>query len=173
MPLRPLALRIEVRQVPAMRWLSTVSVFLAMAASVSAADVRFVRVWPQWRNADAFERIGQYFGRGENEGGEIVLRTHAEERAGLYFLVRVHADTAVSEGSFVLDIIRADSPEAKRFTFSVSLPAKERVVELGLTGADWPGGREAHPVAWKLTLLSSAGQPLATQQSFLWENPSK
>ena len=146
---------------------------LVLATTAFAADARFVHVWPQWRNADAFDRIREYFGGPENDGRDIVLRTQAQQRAGLYFLVRVNSNAALDQGSFRLDIVRPDSPDPKRFTFPVSLPAKSQVVELGLTGADWPGGKEAHPVAWKLTLLDGGGKPVATEQSFLWADPGK
>ena len=43
----------------------------------------------------------------------------------------------------------------------------------GVTGADWPGEKKAHPVAWKLALLAADGRVLAEQKSFLWEKPAK
>lgn len=155
-----------------MRWiialLSTVS--LALGAAPSGVD--FVRIWPQWRNADAFDRITEYFGGHENDGRETVLRSRPEARAGMYFLVRVKTAASISNGKFVLQIIRPDAPDAKSFVFPASVPEKGRVFELGLTGSDWPGGRDAHAVAWKLTLFDSAGQVVADQQSFLWAMPA-
>ncbi len=153
-----------------MRWFSALIISLAVAAGTSAAEVTLVRVWPQWRSADAFDRIREYFGGAENDGSALVVRTHPEQRAGLYFLVRVNSSTAVPEGKFVLELIRPDSPDAKTFTFPVSLPGKSKVAELGLTDGDWPGGRDAHPVAWKLTLFDHAGHAIASEQSFLWQN---
>jgi hypothetical protein len=41
-----------------------------------------------------------------------------------------------------------------------------------LTGADWPGGRNVHPVAWRVSLVDAKGATLAAQQSFLWAMPS-
>lgn len=143
------------------------------ALTASAANVEFVRVWPEWRNADAFDRISEYFGGKENDGRETVRRTQASVREGWYFLVRVKTDAALDNAKFVLEAIRPDTPDAKTFTFPVSVPAKGRVFELGLTGADWPGGKAAHPVAWKLSLLDASGQVLAAKQSFLWELPAK
>jgi hypothetical protein len=145
--------------------------FIAFAARAVASDVEFVRVWPQWQNADAFEHIGEYFGRAENDRGEIVLRTKPNERAGLYFLVRVKPTTAISSATFVVDVIRPDSPDPKSFRFPVSVAAKQQVFRLGLTSNDWPGGREAHPVAWKLTLIDASNHVLASEQSFLWAIP--
>jgi hypothetical protein len=140
---------------------------------LSAAEVELVRVWPQWRGAEAFDRIGEYFGRAENDGREMVVRTHAEERAGMYFLVRVKSADPLPGAKFVLEILRPDAPDPKTFTFPVSLPAKGKVLELGLTDGDWPGGRDTHPVAWKLTLMDAAGRNVATSQSFLWAMPGQ
>lgn len=139
-----------------------------------AAEVEFVRVWPGWRDADSFERIGEYFGRAEKARGEIVLRTKTEVREGYYFLVRVKAGTTVpANSSFELNVIRPDNPEAKTFTFAAPLAAKETVFQLGLTGADWPGGKEANPVAWRIALVDASGRILAEQKSFLWEKSAK
>lgn len=149
------------------------ALFLAVAALAHAADASFVRIWPQWRDADAFDRIGEYFGQDENQGQEIVLRTQPAERAGLYFLVRVAASEPLVNARFVLEIIRPDAPDAKTFTFPVALPRKNQVIHLGLSGQDWPGGRDTHPVAWNLALLDSGGKVLARQQSFLWAMPTK
>jgi hypothetical protein len=141
--------------------------------SVRAANVEFVRVWPGWRDADSFERISEYFNGKENTGREIVLRTHPDQRAGLYYLVRVaNSGGALSGAKFVLQVISPASPEPKTTTFPIELPSRSKVFQLGLTGADWPD-RAVHPVAWKLQLLSSDDHVLATAQSFLWEKPAK
>jgi hypothetical protein len=138
----------------------------------AAAEVEFVRVWPGWRDADSFDRIGEYFGGGKNHG-DVVLRTHAEAPAGYYFLVRLKNAAAVPDAKFILRVIRPDTPEAKTFTFPAAVPATGAVFQLGLTGADWPKGKLAHPVAWKLELQSADGRVLAAQTSFLWEKPAK
>jgi hypothetical protein len=147
------------------------TLFAAMPAF--ANDVSFVRVWPQWRKADDFDRIREYFGGPENDGRETVLRTHADQRAGLYFLVRVKAAQPIEGGRFVLNVVRPDSPDPREYTFPVSLPAKSHVAELGLTDGDWPHGRDVHPVAWKLSLLDRDGRVLASEQSFLWQDPAQ
>ena len=147
---------------------------LGSPAALFAAGVEFVRVWPGWRDADAFERIGEYFGKPENTGREIVIRTEPATRGGYYFLVRVKSPgDAPTPARFELSVIRPDKPEPVTHTFPVSLPAKETVYQLGLTGAAWPGGKEANPVAWRLALLGADGRVLAEQKSFLWEKPRK
>ncbi len=146
---------------------------LLIAASARAADVEFVRVWPGWRDADAFDRIAEYFGGRETHGKQLVLRTHAEARAGYYFLLRINHPAAIAGATFQVSVIRPDAPEPKVFSFSTALPEKETVLQLGLTGADWPGGKKANPVAWKITLLAADGRTLAEHKSFLWEKPAK
>lgn len=155
-----------------MRLFSTLLLSAAVTASAFASEATFERVWPQWRDANAFDRIREYFGGPENDGRETVVRTHAGQRAGLYFVVRVNSAAAINGGKFVLQLIRPDSPDIRSYTFPVSLAARSHVAELGLTDGDWPGGREAHPVAWKLTLVAADGRVLAADHSFLWQEPA-
>jgi hypothetical protein len=143
------------------------------AVSARAADVEFLHVWPAWREAESFERIGEYFGGRENTGREVVLRSQPGARAGYYFLVRVKNATAQPAAKFELSVIRPDTPEPKVYPFPTALPAKEAVFQLGLTGADWPAGKAGNPVAWKLVLLAADGRVLAEHKSFLWEKPAK
>jgi hypothetical protein len=144
-----------------------------VAAPAHAAEVEFLRVWPAWRAAESFERIGEYFGGHESQPGQTVLRTQPEARAGYYFLVRVKSAAAIPDAKFQLSVIRPDAPDPKTYTFPAALPAKEAVFNFGLTGADWPAGKDAHPVAWKIALVGNDGRVLATHQSFLWEKPAK
>lgn len=160
--------------VPPMRLVLSSLLLLLCATLTRAAEVEFVRVWPGWRDADSFERIGEYFGRAEKARGEIVLRTKTDTRAGYYFLVRVKAGTSLPNNSrFEVNVIRPDHPEPQTFTFAAPLAAKETVFQLGLTGADWPGGKDVNPVAWRIALVDASGRTLAEQKSFLWEKPAK
>lgn len=148
---------------------------LAFAGSAArAAEVEFLRVWPGWRSANSFERISEYFGRGEPRGREIILRTRPDDRGGFYFLVRVKHAAPLDGGRFAVHVIRPDAPDALTFTFPIAQSTgRETVFQLGLTGADWPGGKDAPPVAWKLELLAANGRLLTDQKSFLWEQPAK
>lgn len=147
-------------------------VFLT-ALLARAGEAEFVRVWPGWRDAESFERIGEYFGRGEGDSGGIVGRTQPDARDGYYFLVRVKSAAALPGARFELHIIRPDAPEPKPFSFPAALRSGETVFQLGLTGAAWPGGKQASPVAWKLALFAPDGRLLAEHKSFLWEKPAK
>ena len=146
---------------------------LTIFVAARAADAEFIRVWPAWRDAQSFERIGEYFGRQENGGREIVLRTQAGVRDGYYFLVRIKSAVALPGATFEVSVIRPDTPEPKVHAFTAALSPKETVFQLGLTGRDWPQGKEAHPVAWKIALRGTDGQVLAEHKSFLWEKPAK
>jgi hypothetical protein len=146
----------------------------ALALRAAAADAEFVRVWPGWRDAASFDRISEYFGGAETRGGrEQILRTQAGARDGYYFLVRVKTAAAQPAAKIAVSVIRPDHPEPKVFTFPAALPEKESVLQLGLTGADWPGGKGKNPVAWKIALLTADGRVLAEHKSFLWEKPAK
>lgn len=151
--------------------------FLALSVAAHAAPAEFLRVWPQWRSAESFKRIAEFFGAPETTGREVILRTHPENRDGYYFLVRVKHDAGLAGATFVVHVIRPDGPEARTFTFPVPAAIRDRAGEtvflLGLTGADWPGGEEVHPVAWKLELQGANQDVLAAKKSFLWEMPAK
>lgn len=141
---------------------------LLTSLAVRGAEVEFSRVWPQWRDAQAFDRISEYFGGRENTGPTTVLRTHADVRGGYYFVVRLAKAPTLTAAVFELSLIRPDAPEPKTWTFPVATLTSHQVVELGLTGADWPGGKQARPVAWKIALRAADGRVLAEQKSFLW-----
>ncbi len=144
---------------------------LLAAASLRAAEVEFTRVWPAWREAGSFDRISEYFGGRENTGGHTLLRTHAEARAGYYFLVRLKQTPASLAGAkFVVNIISPAAPEPKAYEFPVTATSSG-VFDLGLTGSDW-SDRKTHPVAWKLELRAADGRTLASAQSFLWAMPA-
>ena len=159
-----------------MRFRSALTVGLALASlfvGARAAEVEFVRVWPGWRDATAFESISEYFTGREAHSGRVVLRTHADQRAGYYYLVRVaNSGPAQSAIKFSLAVITPTSADTKTYSFPATLGAGQTVFELGLTGGDWPDAK-LRPVAWKLELLASDGAVLATAKSFLWEKPAR
>ena len=157
-----------------LRPLTTLLCFLSLMISLTnAAEVTFVRVWPGWVDAEAFETISEYFTGREESGNRIVHRTNPDVRAGFYFLARVaNTDAPPTGAKFSLQVIRPGNPEAKTYTFPAELREGSTVFQLGLTGDDWPD-REVHPVAWKIDLLSADNQVLATSQSFLWSKPAK
>ena len=52
---------------------------------LSAADASFVRLWPGWREADSFDRIGEFLGGPEKHLSRTVVRTQTTARAGYYY----------------------------------------------------------------------------------------
>jgi hypothetical protein len=156
--------------------LSLLACLVALVGSslrASAADAEFVHLWPGWREAESFERIGEFFGGPERPVHRTVIRTRPGARAGYYILLRIKSVAALTSAKFELQVIRPDSPDLKTFTFPVaSASAGNTVFDLGLTGEDWPNPK-ANPVAWKLTLVASDGRALAEHKSFLWEKPAK
>jgi hypothetical protein len=149
-----------------------ICLLFTVAAIAGEGGVAFVRIWPGWRDAESFERIGEYFGRDQETDRVNVLRTDPKVRAGFYFLVRVQGAASAGAARFELSVIRPDSPDPQVFSFPATLTTKEQVFQLGLTGVSWPGGKKASPVAWRLALFAADGRQVAEHKSFLWEKPA-
>ena len=148
-------------------------VFLCLLATMvpAGAAITVVRLLPEYRTADSFVRLSEFFTGKENTGGDVVLRSQPGARAGYYFLLRLDNDGAADPAvRFELDVIRPGQPVPVTYTFDSALPTGREVYHLGLTGTDWPNP-EAEPVAWQLRLLSSTGAELLHEQSFLWSLP--
>lgn len=127
-----------------------------------------VHVWPGYRSTESFERIGEYFGGEETHPGRIVLRTRPAERSGYYFLIRLKTPQLPQEAKvWRLQVVIPGIEKPVTHDFPVNPKALEKVLELGLTGADWPSP-QTHPNAWRLALVSADGIELLTKQSFLW-----
>ena len=117
-----------------------------------------------------FKRISEYFSGKENTGGQLILRTHPEQRGGYYFQLRINTPTTV-DARLVLQVITPDTATPRVFNFTTSLTSPKTMLNLGLTGADWPD-LKANPVAWKLEVFTADGKLLATETSYLWETPA-
>ena len=143
---------------------------LLLTASASAADLTIVRVFTGWRDAASFKHISEYFDGKENTRGEAMLRTQPDQRAGYYFLVRAANPGAPVAVKIHVQLIMPAGAKAKDFTFNADLKSGETVLNLGLTGGDWPDAK-TNPVAWKLTVRSADDRMLATEKSYLWEKP--
>lgn len=138
-------------------------------ASAFAADVTVVPVFTGFREATSFKRISEYFSGKENTGGQLILRTHPEQRSGYYFQMRVNTATT-TEAKLVLQVITPDTATPRTFNFTATLTGPKTMLNLGLTGADW-ADLKINPVAWKLEILSADGTLLGTASSYLWEKP--
>ena len=141
------------------------------AAAAPAPEFALVRVWPGWKEAEDFTRLREYFGAAADSGPRRVLRTAPDQRAGFYFLVRTRG-AAVPAAVLELSVLRPDGPEPVTHRFPAPLRAGGEVLELGLTGDAWPGGKRAQPVAWRLRVLDAGDRLLAEERSFLWVEPA-
>ena len=149
--------------------LRLLALLLASASGLLAGQQRIVRVWTDYHDAAYFVRIGEYFGAPEHHSGRLVLRSHPDDRAGFYFLVRITDPKAVPPGSrWVLDVIVPGHKKSNTYTYLLPRGQTEPVALLGVTGADWPGPT-THPLAWRVRLLDPAGHELLARASFLWE----
>ncbi len=140
------------------------------SAFPAAPAVTLTRILPGYQTADHFKRISEYLDGQENRSGQILLRSQPASRDGYYFLLRIeNPDTAQHNLVAELQLIAPDAPTAKTHTFPLAtLPTGSRIVQLGLTGSDWPDAK-AHPVAWQLRLLAADGTELLRRQSHLWK----
>lgn len=140
------------------------------ATSLSAQDLTLTPVTIGWRDAASFKRISEYFDGRENTGGITTLRTHADQRAGYYFLLRTENSAAPVAAQIVIQVILPADQKIRRHTFTTTLPAAKTLVHLGLTGPDWPG-EKINPVAWKIEITTTDGRRLASDKSYLWDKP--
>ncbi len=153
--------------------LASFALLAPIAARAAAADLSFVRVWPQWHSADSFQSFYEYDTGRELVGKRIVMRSQPDERSGLYFLVRVKNPGAMVHGAtFVVRVITPDATETKVFSFPSEVKGGSWLYEIGLTGKDW-AAEHIQPVAWDVELQSADGTVLARKTSFLWEKPSR
>jgi len=139
--------------------------------SLKAADVEFVRVWPRYRDVNTFRFVSEYFNGVEENDGIIIERTQPKSRSGYYFFVRLkHTTISLKGAHFSVQFITPYWIEGREKTFpAVDTPGEQKYL-LGLTGSDWTG-RETHPIAWKVDLISEDGKILSSSQSFLWSKP--
>ena len=145
--------------------------FLSAETSAGLAnEIKIIRTFIGWREAASFKRISEYFDGQENTQGEVLLRSQPDQRGGYYFLLRLTNTGAPATVRCRIQLIMPNGPPTTEFTFTPELKSGATVLNLGLTGRDWPSPK-INPVAWKLTLTASDGRVLATDQSYLWEKP--
>jgi hypothetical protein len=144
---------------------------LTLATAAAAAELSIVRVYTGWRDAASFKRIAEYFDGKEHAGREVVLRSHPDQRAGYYFLVRLKNSGAALKANVHLQLIRPDRTEARTTIFPVEVPAGSTAFQLGLTGPEWQDAK-VQAIAWHLQVIAEGGQVLATDKSYLWEKPA-
>ncbi|MCC5807800.1 MAG: hypothetical protein JJU00_15855 [Opitutales bacterium] len=149
---------------------------LAAAALPSGAGASvFKSVYTRHMETGQFQYIGEFFSGKETVDNRVLLRTDPGERTGLYVIAELkpRLRDIPAGASLALEMIRSDANEIHVHEFPLPTePARARILYVGLTGADWPeSGERLRPVAWRLRLLNSAGDPMDTWSSFLWEMP--
>lgn len=149
-------------------------VLLALWAGVSStfANLELVRVWPGYRDAASFTSASEYF-RGPAAQSELTAqRTAPDQRAGYYWLVRTKSNASHAGTKIRLEVTRQGSTEPQLHEFTFDIARGNHAAPFGLTGPDWPDPTEV-PIAWRLTVISSDGSFLASQSSFLWQDPNR
>jgi hypothetical protein len=152
--------------------LASIALLASAAAPAHAAELRFERVWVQWHDADSFQSFYEYRTGRELEGNWTILRTQADNRAGIYFLARTENPGAPTGATIVIRVISPESIDVRTYSFPVEVPAGSKLFVVGLTGTDWTAGHTA-PVAWDFELQAADGALLAKKTSFLWEKPGR
>ncbi len=146
--------------------------FVAMAKEGAlAGELTIVRVFSGWHDAASFKHISEYFTGRENTHGEVMLRSQPDQRSGYYYLLRLANHGPAVPVRINLQIVMPASVKPLNHAFAADLPGGETVLNLGLTGADWPGAT-TNPVAWKLEVAAADGRVLATEKSYLWDKPA-
>jgi len=147
---------------------------LTACASVSAqsGEPGIGRVWTEYRTAASFERIRDYFRQGSAGEDRRVIRTRDGVRDGYYFLLRVeNGRVPLPDARIEISVIMPGSVEPRLFAFRTDVPDKAIVLNLGITGEDWPDAR-TRPLAWRIRLANAGGSTLAESHSFLWSDPA-
>lgn len=143
---------------------------LLLATAVCSASLQIEEVSIRAFQKADFITLREYFTGESSDSGRLVLRTDADIRDGLYFVVEI-ADSVrdIPEGSeVVLEIIRADTTLTDTFEFKVPAerPRSDTLL-LGLTGEVWTAPFP-ELLAWRVQIKSVSGEILASSQSFLW-----
>lgn len=126
-----------------------------------------------YKKAEFFKRISEYFTGAESTGYRVILRTDPQQRSGLYFQssLGVALRDLPAGSAFQVRFIRPDKPETTvSHTFAIPadlLESDKSQLWLGFTGADTPAN-DAPPVAWQIRVIDAEGKQLAATHSFLW-----
>lgn len=126
-----------------------------------------------WKTEDDFKRISEYFTDDENAGSNVIVRSDAGIRDGLYMVLNLDAGSIVPAGSVAE--LRYSHPKKSgeqicRWTLPEFKAAPHRELRLGLTGKDWDVGlSRKRPSAWRLTIVAPDGALLVRRDSYLWK----
>lgn len=130
----------------------------------------------EWKAANEFQRIPEYFTYEELSIFDCVLRSDPRERTGLYLIVGLENARKIPADSYAnLLYLRPDKHGIQRQTFVFPKRWQSTAVgelRLGLTGDAWPSSiQRSRPTAWRLTVRAPDGTLLVYRESFLWQLP--
>ena len=144
-----------------------ITLFLVLALGITAAQAELTVISTQHRDVDSFKRFSEYLTGKPSDGRYAVYRSDEDSRDGFYVSLLVRdKDTLPAVSSLKVQFVRAGTQEVDSFESPAGTLKKKRIL-VGFTGNEWQDP-SAHPVAWKIDLLDSSGQPLESAQSFLW-----
>ncbi len=142
-------------------------------ASPGIAEVEIKTARHKFLEENSFQRLSELFTGKENRGRRAIVRTHADIRAGEYFIITLNQSvhTLPENSRLKLEIITGESMQEKEFL--LHLPSgmpQTREIFAGITGNDWKQN-ETKILAWRLTLQDAQGSAIAKKESFLWKSP--
>ena len=130
------------------------------------------QVYHEYKEANDFRRISQYFDGKENRGKRFIARTQPNAYGGYYFVIRLNdrVSNLPQESQVKLAVILPQQPEPK--VYKLTVPQNEsRSCEIyaGITGSDWADPLQT-PIAWRIMVYDNQKKLLAEQHSFLWND---
>ncbi len=136
-----------------------------------AADGLIREAHARYYAAEDIRSLQEILGLGKGQGYRTVLRSEEDIASGWYFILEMRKAPTTARSAH-LEYVATDSRETRTATWR--LPEgklNKRILYLGLTGPDWPGGKEVRPLAWKIELRDAGGAPFASYESFLYAMP--
>jgi len=147
------------------------AVVLPLSGAETSNLIRYVSV--RSVPETSFKRISEYFDQQENLGGNIILRSQPNHRAGYYFILSLAKSAAdvLANGMIELHYFREGENLHILETFELPSPIPDsKEIWLGLTGSS-DIGPNASILAWKIVTRNANGAILGSKKSFLWELP--
>jgi len=146
--------------------------FIWMLLSGTCLATEITQAYLRSFEVEDFQRLTEFFTGEEVTGDRLILRTDAEERAGIYVVATLDSSvSSLPSGSTAeLQVLFDNSREIETLTFD--LPAtrpQSKHLLVGITGSARKD--EANVIAWKLLLKDASGAVMAEHKSFLWEMP--
>lgn len=152
---------------------TTLFLFLSLCATASLRADTIDEVLIRYCPENDFKYIGEYFSGKESYSDRVVIRTDANQRNGLYWIVSFEKElsTLPKDSVLFLQYVRPGSPEVLTEVFPLpSEVGKRKLIYAGITDESW-AKKDTYPTAWKLILKDRQGKELASSQSYLWEMP--